>query len=166
MRRLIVHFAIALATCFVGVTLSGGRKAAPAPHVAPVAARTYYTAAPSPRQHDEEEIREIIRQYDIAQTRHDESFFRRVETDDFALTLSDGRTLTRAQAIADMLTWPKDDEYTSEVSGIHFHGGVAVVTGTMTVKRAGEEGGYEGKWVDVFVRRDGRWQIQSTVQAD
>jgi hypothetical protein len=168
MLRHALHFAFALVTCFAGVSLAGIWQAAPAPHAAPASdSMTYCSFGPTPpRERDEAEIREIVRQYDLAQTWRDASFFQRVEADTFVLTLSDGRTKTKAQAIADMLTWPEGDRYTTEVSDIRFHGDVAVVTGMMTVTRDGGESFYGGRWVDVFVRRDAGWQILSTTQAD
>lgn len=108
-----------------------------------------------------QEILEILRQYDVAQTRHDAAFFERVEADSFILTEGDGTTRTRAEAIALMKTWDKNLEYTSDDFDVRFYGDVATVAGRMTETHPS---GYRfsWRWVDLFARRDGRWQILST----
>lgn len=170
MGRLILHAAVMLVTCSTGLS-AAHLWHTPRPPRAPKAppASVSRLAADAARQLAEQEIREIIRQYDIAQTRHDAGFFERTEAESFLLTYSDGETLTRAQAIAAMLTWDRDVRYVSDDLRVQFYGDeVAAVTGRMTEARAGRESDYEQewRWVHLFVKRDGRWQIISTTQID
>jgi hypothetical protein len=172
MSRLILHAAAALVTCSAGLSaahLWHSPRPPRAPKAPPAALSEPVAAARAAERLAEQEIREIIRQYDIAQTRHDVGFFEKTEADSFLLTYADGATQTRSQAIASMLSWDKDIEYTSDDLRVQLYGdAVAVVTGRMTATRAGRESEYgqQWRWIDLFVRRDGRWQIISTAQID
>jgi hypothetical protein len=171
MRRLVLHVAVALITCLLGFTaasLWNIASSSRSPEVA-IVVRQESSLAPAPtKEIDEQEIREILRQYDIAQTRHDASFFERVEADDFILTLSSSETLTRAEAIADMMASSMDATYTSDEVRVQFYGNTAIVTGRMTAAYAGSKSAYspQWRWIDLFVKRGGRWQIISTTQVD
>lgn len=170
MRRSL-HVAVALATYLLGLSAAGLREAArtpPAP-TPRVTLQEGFARAPSgePAAAAEREIREIIRRYDLAQSRHDAAFFREIEADGFVLMQADGRALTRDEAIADMLTWPKDLEYTSGDVEVRVYGDVAVVTSRCTARRLGSgDALWQGRWLDLFVRHSGRWQILSTAAID
>lgn len=171
MRRLTLRAAVALITCLLGISAASlwnaldaryAPEAAPAPEqveLGPVAGTT--------SQLDEQEIQELYRQYGAAQTRHDAAFFRSVEADSFILT-DGGTTLPREQDIADMMASPKGVEYTDDDVRVQFYGNVAVVTGRMTARHVGKEDGYTNswRWLDVLVKRGGRWQILSTTNID
>lgn len=168
MLRLILRAAVALITCLIGISAATlwnavstrhAPEAAPAPKQVVLLAPGDDTADMGARQ----EIQELYRQYAVAQTQHDAAFFRNVEADNF--TLNDGgMTLTREQDIAHMMTWPKDITYTNDDVRVQSYGNAAVVTGRMTTTHAGEEGGYSyhWRWLDMLVKRGGRWQILST----
>jgi hypothetical protein len=171
MRRLVLHVAVALISCLLGVSAaslwniaSSGRS----PEIAIVVRQESRPASAPTNEIDELEIREILRQYDIAQTRHDAAFFERIEADEFVLTLSSGETLTRAEAIADMMASRKDATYTTNEVRVQFYGNAAIVTGRMTVTYTGKGDTYSPRWrwIDLFVKRGGRWQIISTTQVD
>jgi uncharacterized protein (TIGR02246 family) len=168
MLRLAPRVAVALITCLLGVSAASlghrGAGSGCAPGVAPVVRREARPA--STNEIAEQEIRELLRQYDTAQTRHDASFFEWVESDDFVLTLSDGRTMTRAEDIAAMMASTQDATYTTDDVQVQFEGNVAVVTGRMTATSQGNRNSYSPswRWVDLFVKRDGRWRIISTTQ--
>lgn len=167
MRRLTLHVAFSLLSFLVGLSAARAWDAIGAGHpfeTVCLTGQVFSPASVTVTDAAEQEILDIIRRYDEAQTRHDADFFRSIEADSFVLT--DGsRTLTREQAIAEMLTWPKDVKYTSDDLHVQFYGGAAIVTGRMTETPLGREGAYgiSWRWVDVFVKRDGRWQIISTV---
>jgi len=131
------------------------------PLVDPTTAKANYVA--------ETEIRELYRQYDIAQTRHDIEFFERTETETFLLTYKSGDTLTRAGAIEALRSSGTGITYTNDDLNIQLHGDVAIVTGRMIAKHGNDkEGGYtsEWRWVDLLKNNNGRWQILSTTQID
>lgn len=163
MRRLALHTAAALVTYAAGLSAANLWDA-------PLTALSRLGATTNTAEWlAEQEIREIIRRYDTAQTRHDVGFFEKTEAESFLLTYSDGETLTRGQAIADMLACEKDIEYTSDDLRVQLYGdAAAIVTGRMTATRVGRESEYrpQWRWIDLFVKRDGRWQIISTTQID
>ena len=169
MLRLTLRVCVALLSFLIGLSAARLLNVAsiesplqPAPFV-----RQEFIPAPVPtNEAARREILDIIRRYDVAQTQHDAAFFRSVEAESFTL-ITDDRTLTREQDIADMLKWPKDIEYKSDDLSVQFYGdNAAVVTGRMTAtshEREGEDGtGW--RWVDLFVKRNGRWQIVNTVE--
>ena len=170
MPRLALNVAVALITCLLGVSATSLWKAAAGVGRNPeVAIVTKQQAGPThANDFAEQEIREILRQYDIAQTRHDASFFEWVETEDFVLRLSGGHTMTRAEDIAAMMASNMDTTYTTDDVQVQFYGNAAIVTGRMTATPAGKENTYsqQWRWIDLFVKRDGRWQIISTTQVD
>ena len=171
MLRLALHVAVALTTCLTGVSAASLWNRVSSGRSPKVAIAIKQEARPAPvlaSNMAEQEIREIIRQYDIAQTRHDASFFKWVEADDFVLTLSSGRTLTRAEDIAAMMASSTDATYTSDDVRVQFYGSAAIVTGRMTATCTRDKNSYspQWRWINLFVKRDGRWQIISTTQVD
>jgi ketosteroid isomerase-like protein len=170
MLRLAPRVAVALITCLLGVSAASlghrGAGSSRDPEAAPVVRREAHPAFTN--EIAEQEIRELLRRYDIAQTQHDASFFEWVESDDFVLTLSDGRTMTRAEDVAAMMASTGDVTYTTDDVQVQFHGNVAVVSGRMTAIYTDNHNSYSQRWrwVDLFVKRDGRWRIISTTQVD
>ena len=173
MRLSTLRVAVALFTLTAGISaarvwdsLAGGR---PAPQTTAVVAQPEQMSASagiSGRQRDEQEILEIIRQYDLAQTRHDAAFFERVEADNFTLYDEDGRVHNRSEAIALMKTWDKSIKYTSDDLDVRFYGDAAIVTGRMTATYTRAGGQYSWRWIDLFVKRNGDWKILSTTQVN
>lgn len=171
MRRLTLHAAVALVTCLIGMSAARLWSAASTIRTrkaVPAIKQEVRSTADSPNQRAEQEILEIIRQYDLAQSRHDAAFFEKTEADSFVLTVAGGKTLAKAQDIADMMTWPTGITYTSDDLHVQFYGNAAIVTGRMTATRVGEKNSYSPRWrwIHLFVKRDGRWQILSTTQVD
>jgi len=109
----------------------------------------------------EAKIRAIYREYGPAQTRRDRAFFERVETEDFTLTVG-SRKLTREEDIRWMEEQPTDKIYSSSVDEVKVFGRLAVAHGYLEVR---DGGGLVRNWpfVDVWVRRNDTWRIQSTV---
>ena len=111
----------------------------------------------------ERELLEIQRQYDVAQTNHDAAFFERIETDNFVLTYPDGSTITRAEDIALMKTWDPNTRFVSDDLQVQVYDNAAIVTGRMIeISPNGSRNSW--RWLDLFVMRNGHWQIQSSVQ--
>lgn len=110
---------------------------------------------------DETQIREIYREYGLAQTRHDRKFFERVETEDFTLTVGDMK-LTRDEDIKWMESQPMDKIYSNRVNHVKVFDRLAIAHGYMEVR---ETTGVVRVWpfADVWVKRNGAWRIQSTV---
>lgn len=163
MHKLVLHLAIACSTFGVSAYLTNiwnslGRADMPAQTLQrPVSESdpTFSTAEPG--------LLEIYRDYASAQTNHDLAFFERVEADDFILFLPDGKTLSRTEDIQLLNSLPTDIVYKHDDLNVQIHGDAAIVTGRIT---ATHSDGYSGswRWIDVCLKRGGRWQIQSTTQ--
>jgi hypothetical protein len=163
MRKLILHLAIACFTFGVSVlltniwtSLKGTDLTVPIlqrPAVASVAVTT------------DPGLAEIYRDYASAQTNHDRAFFERVEADDFVLFMSGSKPLSRAEDIQLLNNSAKNIIYQSDDVTMETYGNTAVVTGRM-IANDGDGISYSWRWIDVCVKRDGHWQIQSTTQAD
>ena len=162
MRKLFLHVFIAFTTFFFsfGLTKLFDHPKTTAP---PAERSTVYVNVVDTSQ-DEQELREIYRQYGPAQTNHDRVFFERVESERFILFDYDGN-LTREQDIREMESWPKGIVYESEVESIRIEGDTAIVTGRMHARSA--DGGYDSfSYIDVCVRDGDSWQILSTTSGD
>ena len=166
MRRITLYFATALFTFSVGLSVS---KAWNSLHREPLfVASTFGSEGESghvPSSAVERELVEIERQYDIAQTKHDVVFFEKLETDNFILTYPDGSTLTRAQDIAFLESCDPRIEYVSDDLHVQLFGNAAILSGrTTAISPTGDQDSW--RWLDLFVKRDGRWQILSTTNVD
>jgi hypothetical protein len=107
---------------------------------------------------------DIYRDYASAQTRQDQAFFERIEAEDFRLFTSWG-SFSRSEDIEMMKSDPSDTIYKTEDLKIEIKGEGAVVTGRM-VSRDSDGAEESWRWIDVCVKRDGRWRIISTTQVD
>jgi len=113
---------------------------------------------------DQAQISAIYNEYGQAQTRHDRAFFERVEADNFMLFVGDER-LTREQDIQWLESQPCNISYEVYVHHLRVFGDMAVSRGRMLVKFGNGESA-EWPFIDVWVKRNGTWQIQSTTSIE
>jgi hypothetical protein len=112
----------------------------------------------------EAELMQLERDIGAANVRRDKAFFERVEADEFIFTDSGGGTTTKAEDVAS-LDKPAGEfkliSYEVDDMKVSVYGNTAVVTGrtTTTLKGKDREIVNKSRFTDVFVRRDGRWQI-------
>jgi hypothetical protein len=109
---------------------------------------------------DEAQIRQIYREYGPAQTRRDRKFFERIETADFTLNVGN-KKLSREEDITWMEQGPDGIIYESRVDQLHVFRNLAMAHGYLTI-RYGNDLVRERPFVDVWVKRDGTWLIQTT----
>ena len=167
MRRIALRFAVALITFILGVALASGwhslRKSSTVDLPIPDAeGKLEYTSNISSSDADRELV-EIYRQYASAQTKHDVAFFERVETEGFILFDRYGRSLTRTEDIELLKGLDPNTNYSQDDLKVQVYGDGAIVTGRMTASFS-RGGQYSWPWIDVCVKRNGRWQILSTTQ--
>ena len=99
-----------------------------------------------------------------ANIRRDKAFFERVEADEFIFTDSGGGITTKAEDVAS-LDKPAGEiklvSYEVDDMTVRVYGKTAVVTGRTTTVSRGKDREFTSKsrFTDVFVKRDGRWQI-------
>jgi len=112
MRGITVYSAIALSTFVLGTSIT---KAWNLFLKVPRFDSSSSVTGAMPTSEVEQELFEIARQYDIAQTNQDAAFFEKLETDNFILTYADGSTLTRAQDIALMKSWDQKTKFVATI---------------------------------------------------
>ena|SRR5689334_1141188 len=113
---------------------------------------------------DEAQIAAIYSEYGAAQTRHDRAFFERVEADNFIL-FTGQHQLTREQDIQWLESQPSDITYQVRIHRLRVLGNSAIARGYMTVTY-GDGSTNDWPFIDVWVKRYGVWQIQSTTSSD
>ena len=100
-----------------------------------------------------------------ALVRGDTALWERSLADSFVFTAPDGATQDKAQVLSDVKTGVlKMESSTNDDMKVRVFGHAAVVT-----YRSTDKGTYQGRdisgqyrWTDVFVKRNGRWQLVST----
>lgn len=113
---------------------------------------------------DQAQIAAIYNEYGDAQTRRDRAFFQRVESENFVL-FTGSRRLNREEDIQWMESQPSENTYECRVRRIRVLGSSAVARGRMLVTDATGET-TEWPFIDVWVKRNGAWQIQSTTSVE
>lgn len=110
----------------------------------------------------EQEIRKLEREWFDSYVRGDRAAFDRIVADDVVITYGNGSVGNKSQAIAEIKA-PADSSYslTSDDIQVRVYGETAIVTGRVT-----EKGTFNGRslnsqsgYTDVWVRRNGRWQV-------
>jgi hypothetical protein len=94
---------------------------------------------------------------------HDTAFFTRVIAPDFHGTADSGKTFGRAEVIRDAAdTTVQMRDLHDEERQVRIYGGgtVGVVMGhgRWTLEKGERPGQYSGRYTEVWVKRDGRWQ--------
>ena len=162
MNKWILRLFVALMTFLLSVALTGAFRFLIGGGVADVVLET-----PRPYldfSEDQAQIAAIYSEYGAAQTRHDRAFFERVEAENFILFSGD-RRLTRDQDLQWMESQPADLTYELRVHRIRVLGNSAVARGVISVTYPTGESN-EWPFIDVWVRRNGVWQIQSTTSVE
>jgi hypothetical protein len=112
----------------------------------------------------ESELMQLERNIGDANVRRDKAFFERIEADEFIFTDSAGGLMTKAEDVAS-LDKPAGEfrliSYVPDDMKVRVYGKTAVVTGRTTTKLKSKDREVinSSRFTDVFVKRDGRWQI-------
>jgi hypothetical protein len=127
------------------------------------AAQAKHRPNPNPNN-TEAELMQLEREIGDANVRRDKSFFERIEADEFIFTDSAGGLTTKAEDVAS-LDKPAGEfkliSYAVDDMRVRVYGKTAVVTGRTTTKLQSKdrEVTNRSRFTDVFVKRDGRWQL-------
>jgi hypothetical protein len=111
------------------------------------------------------ELMQLERDIGRANVDRDAGFFERVEADEFVFIDSNGGVTTKKEDVAGVEASPNPDvrllAYEVDEMRVLLYGDTAVVTGRVTTRQRvkGEERTARSRFTDVFVRREGRWQI-------
>ncbi|HEX4440459.1 MAG TPA: nuclear transport factor 2 family protein [Thermoanaerobaculia bacterium] len=120
---------------------------------------------PSADDRTKAELMQLERDIGRANVERDAAFFDRVEADEFVFTDSGGGLTTKKEDV-DGVRKPANPDvkllaYDVDDMQVRVYGETAVVTGRVTMRQnvKGEERTGRTRFTDVFVRRDGRWQL-------
>jgi hypothetical protein len=96
----------------------------------------------------------------------------RIESDDFVIVQTNGELYTKADEIANLKKPAPPgtpSQLTTEGSKVRIYGDTAIITGIFIQKGVRNSGPEKGKefttrerYTDVYVKRDGRWQVVSS----
>ena len=112
-----------------------------------------------------QDLMQLERDIGKANIVRDYAFFDRVEADEFIFTGADGSMLTKQEDLNGLKEAPNHDitllAYDVDQMNVLLYDKTAVVTGRVTTQRRykGTESSSQSRFTDVFVWRDGRWQI-------
>ncbi len=128
------------------------------------------TVAPSTQAGSvEQELLKLERDWLDAYTKRDVAAMERIEADDFMITFTDGAMKTKADEIAS-LKGPAPAGtppiFMTADTKVRVYGDTAVLTGKVMIKgtygegsKKGEEYNLQYRYTDVYVKRNGRWQV-------
>ncbi|MEW6131358.1 MAG: DUF4440 domain-containing protein [Acidobacteriota bacterium] len=114
----------------------------------------------------EQELLKLDREWLDAYEKSDVAPLQRIEADDFSITYADGKVLTKAQDIELVKkTEPSTvGKLSTEEIQVRIYGNTAVITGILVQKKmeSGNEVTVRERYLDVWAKRNGRWQVVST----
>ena len=114
---------------------------------------------------DEEAIKQLERDWDIADTKGDTAALDRILASDYVQINLNGASETKAQRLNSLKSKERTFESkTINEMRIQLLGNVAVVYGLSTVKSTlqGKDTSGQYRWTDVLVKRNGQWQALTT----
>jgi len=112
---------------------------------------------------DEQQLEQLLRQWDEAYARRDPEAIAPLLAPDFVFTSSNGQLITRPMYLSASLKSPDiavETPINSEDVKIHIYGEVAVVTSMAAQRgqRFDRDPKVRFRYTDVWVKRNGRWQ--------
>jgi ketosteroid isomerase-like protein len=113
----------------------------------------------------EQQIKDLEKQWTDAELKHDAEALDRILADDIVEIDSTGQVQTKAEDLADLKSGESKLESMSvENMKVRVFGNAVVVNGHYTMKGTykGKDISGEGRFTDVFTKRQGRWQCVST----
>jgi len=116
----------------------------------------------------EQEVLKVENDWSEAAIKGDVSALKQLYADEFLATYPDGSTTNKSQEIENYASGDfRLVSYKFEDMKVHVYGEVAVVTCLNTIKATFKDKDISGiyRGMDVFVKRDGRWQCVATQAA-
>lgn len=109
---------------------------------------------------DERAIRELNTDYLQSFVKSDVARYRELLADDFRAVLADGREITKREFLEQSAIPPAVKKFRGDDLVIRLYGETAVASGRVTYERP-DGTPTETRYVNVYVRRGGRWQVVS-----
>lgn len=117
----------------------------------------------------EQELLKLERDWLDAYTKRDVAAMDRIEADDFMITFPDGSVRTKADEIASLKKPAPEGQppiFMTADTKVRVYGDTAVLTGKVIQKgtyaegpRKGQDFNIQSRYTDVYVKRNGRWQV-------
>ena len=111
----------------------------------------------------EEQLVQLEKEWAEAAVKGDSTFFDHIAGDDYVI-VDDSSDLRNKQQELALIRTEKFSTLTADDMSVRVYGNTAVVVGsyTFTVSVAGKPYSSSGKFTDIWVMRNGRWQVVST----
>jgi ketosteroid isomerase-like protein len=110
----------------------------------------------------EQVLKQLVRDWDAALVKGDTATLERLLADEFAFVGG----MKKSDYLASFKTRSDDSVKSAESTDIQaqIYGDAAVLTGLDTISGQNKDGPYTSKWLymDVWIKRDGRWQCVKT----
>lgn len=113
----------------------------------------------------ERDILKLENDWTTAWQKKDVAFLQKLFADEYLSTDQDGNTFTKSQELANVTSAGTAlTSFALTEMKVHVYGDTAVVTGLNTIKSTskGKDNSGAYRFTDVFVKRDGRWQVVAT----
>jgi ketosteroid isomerase-like protein len=113
----------------------------------------------------ERDVLKLENDWSTAWQKKDVAFLQKLWADEYLNTDQDGATYTKAQDLSNVVaSGTSTTSFALTDMKVHVFGNTAVVTGLNTLKSTfkGRDTSGAYRFTDVFVKRDGRWQVVAT----
>lgn len=113
----------------------------------------------------EKDILKLENDWLVAWQKKDSAFLQKLWADEYLDTDYDGQTYTKGQDLANVTnSGTSVTSFSLTEMKVHTYGDTAVVTGLNSMKSTfnGRDSSGAYRFTDVFVKRDGRWQVVAT----
>ncbi len=112
----------------------------------------------------EQQILQLEDDWSAAAQKKDGAFLQKLYADEYLFTDTDGSVSNKAQDIAHLGANVVFTSFNLEDMKVHVYGTTALVTGRNTIQATSDGQDISGvyRFTDVFVKRDGRWQVVAT----
>ena len=111
----------------------------------------------------ERDILKLENDWSTAWQKKDAAFLQKLLADEYLSTDYEGATFTKTQDVANVAQSTTTSFALTDMK-VHVYGDTAIVTGLNTIKATlkGKDISGAYRFTDVFVKRDGRWQVVAT----
>jgi ketosteroid isomerase-like protein len=115
----------------------------------------------------EQDLLKLEREWLDAYIKGDAAVLERIEADDFSITYAGGEVLTKAQELANLKANASANasiKFDTEGTKVRLYGDTAVLTGAVNQRLTdnGTERVMRYRYTDVWVKRNGRWQVAAS----
>jgi ketosteroid isomerase-like protein len=134
--------------------------------IASTGAQGQESTAPASERNVEQQLLALEREWVQADINHDVSWYQKHVAEDFTSVDTRGRMETKKEGIAAAKAGlPIYEQHAVDDMTVRVYGDTAVVTGRITTRQGKSSDAmesYQLRFTDVFVKKNGRWQVVAT----